>query len=205
MPLYIVTAPPGVEPVTLAEAKAQLRVVHSSEDELIQGYIATARNYVENKTWRQLMRATLRLDLDRFPSDRWIYLPRPRLVSVSSIEYLSGGEWATLAAERYVVDATSEPGRVRVDASGWPTVDDELAAVRITYLCGWLVGDVPPQLKTAISLLVSGYYYNREGVLPVEVFDTVDALIDDFSIRSLVELPYLAGTDEALSLRESGA
>jgi uncharacterized phiE125 gp8 family phage protein len=201
MPLFLVTAP-NSEPITLAEAKAQVRVLHSDEDQLIQGYIAAARNYVENKTWRQLMRATLQLRMDRFPTERFIVLPRPRLVSVSSVRYRGGGEWATLATERYQVDSDGEPGRLRAWAAGWPSCDDELGAVQIEYVCGWTADQVPPQVKTALLMLVAGYYQNRDGEIPDAIFRTVDTLIEDFQVRSLAELPYLQGTNESLTAIE---
>lgn len=202
MPLSVVT-PPAAEPITLPAAKLQCRILHTDEDDLLNSCIAAARAYVENKTWRQLVRATLSLTMDRFPVDRWILLPRPRLVSVTSIEYRSGGSWATLSASRYEVDATSEPGRLRVDATGWPTADDELGAVRITFVAGWLVDDVPGPLKMALQLLVGGLYANRDGILPDAVLDTVDRLIDDYCVRSLSELPYLSGTNADLTRMES--
>jgi uncharacterized phiE125 gp8 family phage protein len=202
MPLSVVT-PPTAEPITRAAAKLQCRILHTEEDELLDSMIQAARAYIENKTWRQIVRATLRLTMDRFPRDRWILLPRPRLVSVTSIEYRSGGAWVTLSPMRYEVDATGEPGRCRVDASGWPSADDELGAVRITFVTGWLLEEVPGPLKMALQLLVGGFYSNRDGILPPAILETVDRLIDDYCVRSLSELPYLSGTNDALTRMES--
>lgn len=136
MALSVVTAPTE-EPITLAEAKAQLRVTHAHEDALITDLITAAREIIEQRTWRQLITATLMLRLDRFPAGREIILPRPRLVSVASIQYLSSGVWVTLDAGRYTVDPQSEPGRVSVDSAGWPTADETLNAVRIQFTAGY--------------------------------------------------------------------
>lgn len=60
--------PPAEEPVTLAEAKAHLRVDIADDDMLISGLIVAARQYAETITRRALVTQSWRLALDRFPS-----------------------------------------------------------------------------------------------------------------------------------------
>ena len=209
MSLLIVT-PPQSEPLTRAEAKLQTRVTHAHEDDLFDALIVTAREWVEQRTWRQLITATLQLRMDRFPvargnSGREILLPRPRLVSVTSIQYLSGGSWATLDADRYEVDTTSEPGRVRIDDTGWPDIDDALGAVRMQFVAGYgSAADVPGPLKSAMRLLISGLYNFRDQ-LPDKTEESAGNLIAGYCLRHLGEIPYLVGTNEALSQLEAEA
>ncbi len=47
MTLFSTRSQPAAEPVTLAEAKAHLRLRHDSEDELFAGLIRAAREEVE--------------------------------------------------------------------------------------------------------------------------------------------------------------
>jgi uncharacterized phiE125 gp8 family phage protein len=63
--------PPSLEPVTLAEAKAFLRIEDSTEDQVVTDLITAARQYVENRTGRALITQTWQLTDDGFPSLWW--------------------------------------------------------------------------------------------------------------------------------------
>jgi uncharacterized phiE125 gp8 family phage protein len=58
------TVEPAAEPVTLAEAKAHLRLADSSEDDLLTGLIRAARQDVERATGMALIDQHWRLVLD---------------------------------------------------------------------------------------------------------------------------------------------
>lgn len=58
--------PPTVEPVTLAEAKAHLRIDADAEDDLIQGLIATARAWCEDYCDRTFVLTQWTMNLDSF-------------------------------------------------------------------------------------------------------------------------------------------
>jgi hypothetical protein len=77
------TTPPAYEPITLAEAKAQLVVEHTADDTLIQTYIAAARDYVEKFLGRDLAERTWTWKFDRFP---WcdIELPRDSILTLTA-------------------------------------------------------------------------------------------------------------------------
>lgn len=59
--------PPAIEPVTLDEAKAHLRVDINAEDSLITRLISDAREWVERFLRRSLITQTWALYLDAFP------------------------------------------------------------------------------------------------------------------------------------------
>jgi hypothetical protein len=67
--LKIITQP-AVEPVALSLVKLQARIDPdvTTEDTLIAAYITAARKWVEQASDRQLITATYRLSVDRFPS-----------------------------------------------------------------------------------------------------------------------------------------
>lgn len=166
--------PPAVEPITLAEAKAHLRVDHDDEDALIAGLIAAARVSCEQWTARAFVTQTWELVLDEFPVNE-IFIPKPPLQSVDSIVYDDpAGLVQVLAASEYEVDTASQPGWVVPSTAGWPAVFEGINAVRIRYVAGYppgtnspvdLAENVPQSLKAAILLHAAQLYQNREDVV----------------------------------------
>lgn len=165
------TVPPETEPVTLEEMKEHLRLDGAEEDALIESLIASARQYAEALTCRQLVTATWRLTLDAFPAG-CIVLPRPRLQEVLSIQYVdAAGDTQTLAPELYQVDAESEPARLSPAFNTfWPGTRHQMNAVVVTIRCGYgAAADVPAGVKTAIRMLAAHYYENREAATDVQL------------------------------------
>lgn len=168
MTLKLITAP-ATEPVTSSEAKSHLRVDTTADDTLIGTLITAARQHVENHLRRALITQTWELVMDAFPAGDVIRLPRPPLVSVTSIKYTDvAGNESTLSSAAYVVDTDSTKGRVVLKSGeSWPS--DTLAAangVRVRYVAGYgSAAAVPNPIRQAILLLIGTLYENRESVL----------------------------------------
>jgi len=170
MGLKLVTAP-AEEPVSLALAKAHLRVTASEEDALIQSLIIAARDQAETFTRRRFITQTWDLVLDCFPWWR-LELPNAPLQSVSSITYIdTAGGSQTLDAAKYLVDAKTDPGRLE-PAYGevWPTTRLQMNAVTVRFVCGYgLAAAVPQPIKHAMLLLIGHLYQNREAIVVGEL------------------------------------
>lgn len=166
MALTLVTAP-AAEPLTLAEAKDQLRVDHSVEDDLITALIVAARQKAETITRRAFVTQTWDLTLDKFPV--WcngpIEVPLGQLQSVDSFTFIDAdGTTQTLDDALYKVDTVSEPGRiVPVYGQSWPVTRCEINAVTIRFTAGYGEAGVVPQIiKQAMLLMICFWYENRE-------------------------------------------
>jgi uncharacterized phiE125 gp8 family phage protein len=157
------TVEPTELPVSLAEAKAQCRVLHDDEDDLLDGLIAAATSMVEDYTGRSLMAQTWRLTIDEF-ADR-ILLPRGPVQSVSAFTVLpQTGSAATVDSALYALDNESDPAAiVRQPSASWPTPGDRVNPISITYLAGY--DTVPAAIKHAILMLVGNWFRNRETLL----------------------------------------
>lgn len=184
---WTTVTPPASEPVTLAEAMAQVRVVDESEQDQVEDLIQTAREMAERYVARALVKRTLKLTLDAFPSGSGsIRLPMPPLVSVSSVKYTdTEGVEQTLSSSLYQVDTASEPARI-VPAYGqvWPSTRDELNAVRVEYVAGY--GDdateIPWRFKQAVLLILGDLYEHRETT----VVGTISSEIESVGVRNLL-------------------
>lgn len=181
-----VFAEPATEPITLDEAKCHLRVTVTEDDVLIEGLILAARQQVELECSRALIKQTFELALDAFPWEA-ITIPRPPLVSVTSIVYTDvNGATQTLATSEYTVDNRREPA-VIVPAWGktWPSTREVPNAVVVRYVAGY--GDdpglVPEAIKLAAKMLIGHWYENREaafigqGFVPIVTPVAVDRLL----------------------------
>ena len=156
------TVAPTLQPVSLEEVYAHVRVADRSADTLalLNRLIDTAARLAEEITRRALLTQTWQLKLDAFPPSE-ILLPRPPLQSVTAIQYVdTSGETQTLGAEVYTVDTAHDPGRVLLAASQtWPAIRGEPNDVTITYVAGWTAAaSVPQTIRHAILMLVHHWY-----------------------------------------------
>lgn len=171
---------PTLEPVTVQEATDWARITNSSEDDLVEGLIRSARAHVEQLTGRALLTQTWDLYLDCFPEQ--IDVPRPPLQAVTYIKYTdANGTLQTLASSEYTVDAKAEPGRI-VPAYGksWPGTRYEPNAVQVRFVAGYgpEASDVDakaPELRQAIGVLVATMYEQRETNTDQLVTDVPEA------------------------------
>lgn len=188
MTLKLINAPAS-EPITLAEAKANLRVTSSAEDTLITSLITTAREQCEGVLEeRALITQTRQLTLDDFEDE--IKIPILPITGVTSIKYddVDGIE-QTIPSNNYVLKNNSDKLFARVvKAKGytWPSVNNGIENVRIIFTCGY--GDaaaVPQALKRWMLLQIGYWYNNREAVNIGNIvtrLDGVDNLLNPYRV-----------------------
>ena len=85
MGIYSLVTEPAVEPVSTAEAKLHLRVDIDEDNTLIDAFVQTAREHVEDVTARAMITQTWEWYADAFPAGDRIELLLPPLQSVTSI------------------------------------------------------------------------------------------------------------------------
>lgn len=187
MALRQVTPPTG-EPVTLAEAKAHLRVTHSEEDALIGSLIVAAREALDGKDGvlgRALVTQMWVLVMDEFPAGRFT-IPLPPLQGIESVEYKdTDGVWQVMSDADYEADIDSEPG-VIAPVTSWPATKESLGAVRITFAAGYgTAEEVPQALKAAMLLHIGDLFANRERASDRQTYESpaYDALVFPYRTR----------------------
>lgn len=165
---YVRVTGPVQEPITLAEAKAQARILDDNSNALLLSYIKTAREEAEGTLGYGLFTQTWKLELREFAD----VIPLPmalQLQSVTSVQYYDLlGALQTLSSAYYLTNQTSRPtALVRAPGMSWPSVQaDRLnGVVTITYVVGWTaVANIPERIKQGIRSYVTYLDLDRAGV-----------------------------------------
>lgn len=180
----ILVAPPAAEPVSLAEAKAHLRIGHAEEDQLIGALIASARRVTEARTGLCLIAQAWTLFRDGWPEDGMIPLP---VWPVRAVEELAvfgeDGEKAVIEPSHYLVDTASRPARLVLRGSRqWqgPGRAVNGIAIRIAAGFGTAPESVPEPLRQAVLLLAAHFYGSRGEEAGPRMPSGLDALIDPY-------------------------
>ena len=165
MPAILLT-PPAIEPVSLVEAKAHLKVEVSDDDSLIDGLITTARQHIERQTGKALIDQTWAIYLDDWGGNE-IVLPVEPVSAVNAMRTYSEDDSASLIGpEHYYSDTVSSPARIVLRGSRvWQRPGRIANGIEIELVAGYgpAGDDVPAGLRQAILLLVAHWYENREG------------------------------------------
>jgi uncharacterized phiE125 gp8 family phage protein len=166
----ILTSGPATEPVTLADAKAHLRVDGSAEDTLISSLIVASRLHVEAGAGLALVTQSWSWFRDAWPPGPILRLPLRPILSITAARlYDAGGNAAPLDPATYLLDADGIPPRlVRIGAAPWPVPGRIANGIEIAFTAGY--GEtpeaVPAPIRQAILLLVAHWYEHRSPLEP---------------------------------------
>jgi len=175
------TVAPATTPVTVAEAKAHLRVDTSDEDTLIGGLVASATSHLDGWSGvlgRAIVTQTWRQDFNDFSAR--MRLPLFPVASITSVVYLdANGASQTVSGADYALLVDDRGAFVRfIEDFNPPIVYDDGPAVSVTYVAGLAVADVPPAIKHAILLLVGHWFANRETVVTGTIATAMPMAVD---------------------------
>ncbi len=168
--------------VSLAHIKAALSLHTSNtdhDDELTRMELV-ATEVLERKCIRNFTNRTLVWTLDKFPSSEFIYVPRPPLVSVTSVAYVDqNGSNQTWDASKYQAGTNSQPGKISpIQSETWPVTDNRIEAVAITFVAGYGADEstVPKGIKQAILLCVRSWFEELlpEGEIPAGAMSLIE-------------------------------
>ncbi len=184
------TIPPGAEPVTLAEAKANLRLDHDSEDDLIAGLIRAASEEVEATTGVAMIDQGWRLAVDALPPSGTLLLRRGPVKEIASVTiYGADGEASLVPPEDYEADLVSTPARLHFNVR--PERMRTMNGIEVDFVAGHGEAgtDVPDLLKRAVLTLVAHWFEFRASygadAQPVSLPDTYRRLIRAYTPRRL--------------------
>lgn len=156
--------PPAVQPVSLEEAKAWLRVDHADEDALIGRLIRAAVAAVEADTRTRLITQVVEIRAASFA-----HIAAPRIGPVqeaTSLTYIdTAGLDQPLDDSVWRLTGGALTPRIElVEGQHWPDTARRGDAVRLELVVGYgdAADDVPENLRLAIQMLVTQWYDNRD-------------------------------------------
>jgi uncharacterized phiE125 gp8 family phage protein len=173
-----ITTPPAIEPVSVAEAKAQLRVTYDQEDALIGALITAARQRIEAELGIALIATGFSELHDAWPladapavplTDPFaqlfsgpIRVRRGPLISVTALAVAdSTGALQPIPPASYAAEVGGR--RITPWDVAWPAPSVPTGGVSIDYIAGYGAGetDVPGPLRQAILTLVADGFEHR--------------------------------------------
>ena len=182
--------PPAAEPITLAEAKAHLRLDTDEEDALVLALIRTAREYLEAATGLCLIARPLRLYLDDWPESRMIQIARGPVQAIDLVTvYDADGTPVEVNASGHVLDGTARPARLILAEK--PEPERAMNGIEIDFTAGFgeTGAEVPDTLKRALLLHVAAMFELRGAVSPGDQPGAVpagyDRLVAPYRMRRL--------------------
>ena len=164
----IQTSPPAMEPISLAEAKAHLRVTHYDDDAYIGTLIKTARQSIEAQTGLGLISQGWSVFLDDWPENGVIDLPQAPVLDIADIKVHGDDDtFAIIDPAHYYEDKVSRPARIILRGSrNWAAPGRVANGIEILLTIGFT--SVPEPLREAILQLV-GHWHETRGDDPAEV------------------------------------
>ncbi len=159
--------PIGGGPISLARAKAHLRVDWDDDDTLIAAYLRAAVGAIEKRTDRALSPQAFTEWAGRFPCayGERLTLSRDPVTAIVSVTYVDqdGAEQTLDPADYRSIEG--EPwSLIAPVAASFPSTEDRPDAVRVRYMAGYDAGDCPAELQSAVLLMLGHLYANREAV-----------------------------------------
>lgn len=183
---------PAVLPLTLDEAKSQLNIDHSDDDELVEAAIEAAAARLDGFTGilgRALVSQTWRQDFDGFGS--CMRLRVRELIAVVSVAYYdSSNVQQTLASTVYTAFSDERgPYLALKSDQAWPSSYGRPDAVSVTWTAGYgtAASDVPAPIRWAMRMMIGDFHAHREntitGTIVAELPSGVMSLLGPYIVK----------------------
>ena len=159
MSATLLTAP-VVEPVSLAEIKAYLKIDQDVEDDLLRAFLSAARVHLEHMIGRHLISQAWRILLEGALGKRFCLPVQPvsELLAIAIIEV--DGSMTELDASGLSIFQADNPATL-VNLDGFLLSGQQRLQIDVETGFGPTAEDVPEPLRLAIKMIVAEWYERR--------------------------------------------
>ncbi len=175
----VLTSGPALEPVSLAEAKAHLRLETNDDDTLLQSLITTSRLHIEAALGLALLTQSWSWMFDHWPRGERIVLPLRPVQAITHVRvWRQDGTSEILPADSFILDGQGNPARpspvcALARWSSRPGGPPTASRSPSRPASAPAAADVPATIRQALLLLVAHWYEHRE---PVEIGASMNAV-----------------------------
>ncbi len=160
-------APPSMEPLSLDETKAFLRVSTAEEDAIVGSAIAAARLHLEQSLRVALIDQSWTYRISSGSCVSAVTLPIIPFKNVDAVRYDDGtGAASVVSTDSYSVDVQYEAGRILFQEPQALATDGQASGPRIEidFSCGYgpQRTDVPETLRRALLLITAHFFETRD-------------------------------------------
>lgn len=207
-PQYTLVTAPAIEPVTVDQASAHLRVDSADDLAYIEELISVGRELADSITGRVSIESTWKLIANSWTTlcgqpigliqlrdstqlVNCATIHRSPLVSVESVKYIAAGasSTTTMSASDYAVITSAEPGIIQF-LKALPDLADRPDAIQIEFTAGYELPElVPAGLRHAIKMMVAHIYETRTPVAfasATQIPLTLQTLLDNQKVRGWI-------------------
>lgn len=159
--MFELVIPPAIEPFSLTDLKAALRIDHPLDDDLVMRLGVTARAFIERRLGHAVAEQTWRLVSQGQPSGPLAVRPG-RVRSILSVSLFFGDQPGIASDDWRFLPGRPDLIEIEAPASAG---GDPLSRIEVEFLSGRSdMSLTPPELVEAIFALTAHYYEHREAV-----------------------------------------
>ncbi|SNY92798.1 phage conserved hypothetical protein, phiE125 gp8 family [Cohaesibacter sp. ES.047] len=153
-------SPPLVEPVSLAETKAFMKIEQDHDDDLLRAFVSAARVHLEHLTGQRFITQSWRLLLEGPLPDR-IILPVQPVSSILEAAILNDtGDLIGLGSQSFAIYQRDCPATLS-NLNGLLLTTGQRLQLDLEVGFGPTAEDVPSPLRHAMKLVVAEWYERR--------------------------------------------
>ncbi len=175
--------PPANEPISVSEIKDHLRILNDDNNDDLSGLGVSARHALEARSGFAFLPQVWAYQTER-QGQTDIVLPITPVLEINALEIVhDDGSLEAIDRDHFRVELGSV-SRIRLNQYSLASQVVNFSPrdhIKITFTAGHRsIGDIPPELRHAIRILIAHFYENRESASQSRVYSiprSIDALL----------------------------